>query len=259
MDGKLDIYGYGRRIANVEKYLSVLDEHNRNLIISFKDFLFTKNLSIPRILKYVTNLKTFSELIKKTQFIKNKELDKLTKAELQHLVGIIQQKPYSPYTKHCYKIIIKKFICWVKNSEEGEVKAFLVRGVTPPDGIIVKTTVTYAGWASGEDYEKWNLNDEDASFDIHPNMVLYELGSRKRKAQFIRRYGINNVLWEIAIGHTSRSHMFKPEVSIVVPRNALYEDNELKLLFKEAERTGKDQNVQIHIISDGKKAYAKRV
>ena len=142
--------------------------------------------------------------------------------------------------------------------KKGEVEAFLVRGVTPPEGLTVNTTLAYAGWALGEDYEKWNLNDEDASFDIHYNMVLYEIGSRKRKAQFIRGYGINDILWEIAIGHTSRSHIFKPEVSLIVPRNTLYEDDELELLFKEAERTGKDQSIKIHVVSDGRKAYVKR-
>ena len=121
MNGKLDIHGCGKRMVNIEKRLSNLSKINRDLIISFKDYLFTKNLSLPRILKYVDHLKSINDMVEQSTFIQNKDLDKLTKAEIQHLVGFIQQKPYSPYTRHSFKIVIKKFICWVKNCEEGEI------------------------------------------------------------------------------------------------------------------------------------------
>ncbi|MBS3165686.1 site-specific integrase [Candidatus Woesearchaeota archaeon] len=132
MSGKLDIHGYERKISQVEKYLEKIPKVNRDLILSFKSYLFTKNLSVPRILKYINHLKVMSDTIGSCDLINNKDLDKLTKQDLQHLVGIIQQRPYSPYTRHSFKIAIKKFICWVKNCEEGEL---------PPEIKWIKTSI----------------------------------------------------------------------------------------------------------------------
>ncbi len=123
MQEKLDIHGYGKRMAKIEQYLDKLPKNNKDLILSFKNYLFTKNLSVPRILKYMQCMKKLSDMINELSFIQNKDLDKLTKNDIQSLVGYIQQKPYSPYTKHCYKIIIKKFICWVKNADDRDIPA----------------------------------------------------------------------------------------------------------------------------------------
>ena len=121
MAGKLDIHGYQNKIDKLDKYLDSVSKTNKELILSFKNYLFTKNLSIPRILKYMNHLKVICDMVKECDLIKNKDLDKLTKQDIQHFVGIIQQKPYSPYTRHSFKIVIKKFICWAKNCEEGEL------------------------------------------------------------------------------------------------------------------------------------------
>lgn len=92
MNGKLDIHGYQNKINKIDKYLDSVSKTNKELILSFKNYLFTKNLSIPRILKYMNHLKVICDMVSECQLIKNKDLDKLTKQDIQHFVGIIQQK-----------------------------------------------------------------------------------------------------------------------------------------------------------------------
>ena len=122
MAGKLDIHGYQRKMENLEKSLeNKVSKRNKELILSFKNYLFTKNLSVPRILKYMDHLKSLCYMIDECGFIQNKDLDKLVKSDMQQLVAIIQQRDYSPYTRHSFKIVIKKFTCWAKNCEEGEI------------------------------------------------------------------------------------------------------------------------------------------
>src|SRR3989344_2746599 len=98
-----------------------VSKRNVELILTFKNYLFTKNLSVPRILKYVDHLTSLCYMMDACNLIQNKDLDKLTKSDIQQLVAIIQQRDYSPYTRHSFKIVIKKFMCWVKNCEEGEI------------------------------------------------------------------------------------------------------------------------------------------
>ncbi len=188
---KQDIYNYGSRMDNVENSLSKVSQKNRDLILRFKTHLFLKNLSKPRILKYVCFMKSLAELIESKNVTGTKDLDCLTKQDIQNLVGIIQQRPYSPWTKHGYKIIIKQFIRWVKGCEDGEVpdevkwiKGTVNRSETklPGDGELI----------TQEEVEKV-LNSCDVLRDKAFITVLYESGCRIGELGSLR---IGNILFD---------------------------------------------------------------
>ena len=120
MQEKLDLYNYKKRIEGVEKTLRNISKENKNTILRFKNHLFLKNLSKPRILKYMCFMKNLAELVESNELFTTKDLEKLIKQDIQTIVGIIQQRKYSPHTKHGYKIILKQFIRWAKGCEEGD-------------------------------------------------------------------------------------------------------------------------------------------
>jgi len=69
-------------------------------------------------------------------------------------------------------------------------------------------------------------------------------------------------IFELAFGHEARSKIFKPEVSVIINRavqkNLISEQEERKI-FKKIHSTGENQYMQIHLVSDGNKAYIKLV
>ena len=143
--------------------------------------------------------------------------------------------------------------------QAGEIEALLVRGKTPPEGIIVKATAAYTNWVLQKPYQAWTLSEEEASFDLHYNFVFWEMMSRKRKVQFVKSDSTDLTLYEIACKHVNRSHIFKPEISASFKRNTLLTGEEYLLLSKKSEETGQDQYIDVALVSDGRKAYLRRV
>lgn len=151
-----------------------------------------------------------------------------------------------------------------RQPEADEVKVAMVRGATPSEGIVCKTTMIYAKWITGRDYEDWPISEhEDGSVDIHYNRILTEVMSRRRKLQVLSSSSLDWELVSLAIGHTQRSQFFKPEISVIIPRRKelkeIIRDEEWNTSFKKARETGEDQYVTLRIISDGENAYVKRL
>ena len=68
---------------------------------------------------------------------------------------------------------------------------------------------------------------------------------------------MNHTGLKIATGHQQRGILFKPEVSV------FFKDGTLDIPFEELhevlDRSGEDQRTKIHVVSDGRRAYLKRV
>ena len=76
------------------------------------------------------------------------------------------------------------------------------------------------------------------------------------------RWAIYNIQWtfnKLSAEHYARESLFKPQVSGVVDVRALITDSELKGMIKEASNTGELQSLMFHLVSDGRKAYIKRL
>ena len=63
----------------------------------------------------------------------------------------------------------------------------------------------------------------------------------------------------ISSGHLNRSKLFKPELSLIVPENALCSLQEFEENLRRIHKTKEDIYINFHVISDGRTAYIKRV
>lgn len=80
------------------------------LVSDFLRFLSLNNIQELRINKYKYTLsKTFEML--------NVEPEKATKADIQELVNKIDNSNYKEWTKHDYRVVIKKFFTWLYNQD----------------------------------------------------------------------------------------------------------------------------------------------
>jgi hypothetical protein len=148
-----------------------------------------------------------------------------------------------------------------RNLEEGEIEADFVRGITGPEGIIGETGMWYVdGGLSGE------LPNEEASFDFHFNYIFSELMAPRRNLQFLVANDFSHLALKTVDMHMQKSKLFKPQVSVFI------EEDKIEKVFSEidinnTEKTLRSFGVQgfseikvkMFVISDGRKAFVKRL
>lgn len=118
---KHNIYNFEKQLDSAIKNLarSNISKRNKKIIMNFHDSCFAEELSVPRIIKYVSTLKNISKIMKK-------DFDKADKKDIMKLMQIIERRDYSDWTKKDYKVTLKKFYKWIRGTEEypEEVKWF---------------------------------------------------------------------------------------------------------------------------------------
>jgi integrase len=108
----VDIHNYWGMLVAAEKRLhNPLSERNRELILEFEKKLISKGLSTPSIAKYVGTLTKIGGIL-------GKDFDAATKRDIEDLVFKIERSDRSPWTKHTYKVILKRFYKWLKGGDE---------------------------------------------------------------------------------------------------------------------------------------------
>ena len=119
MKPKKDIYDYSRRLEAATRKLekSAISERNKEFIREFDRACFMEALSKPRRIKLIGSL-----IILARDYLK-KDFDKASKDDLKDIVIKIESvDDYSPWTKHSYKVILKKFYKWLKFGDEYRTK-----------------------------------------------------------------------------------------------------------------------------------------
>jgi len=103
------IYKYkqslAREISNIKK-----DQINGQIILKYYRSRVAEGLSQARILKCMSTLKLISRML-------GKLFSKATKEDIVDLVASIEERDISPWTKHDYKVILKKFYKWLRDSD----------------------------------------------------------------------------------------------------------------------------------------------
>ncbi|MBD3184978.1 tyrosine-type recombinase/integrase [Candidatus Poribacteria bacterium] len=115
MTPKNDIYNYKHKLDMAKKKLEKADisDKNRELIEQFDRACFMEGLSKPRRLKLIGTLIILAEKYLRSDF------DAATKEDIKDIViKIDSREDCSPWTKHSYKVIIKKFYKWLKFGDE---------------------------------------------------------------------------------------------------------------------------------------------
>ncbi len=109
----VDIYKYDEQLEKVFERIdkSEITDNNKKLIKDFLDYCFAEGLSVPRIIKYANTLLTLAKIL-------DKDFDKATKRDIVRVVGRIERNGYSAWTKKDFKVTLKKFYKWLRQTED---------------------------------------------------------------------------------------------------------------------------------------------
>lgn len=92
------------RIKSLEK--SNVSAVNKELIAFFADYCFTEGLGEHRVLKYISTLKNIALSL-------NLDFDKADEKEIRKYISSLERSDKSEWTKHDYKVALKKFYKWM--------------------------------------------------------------------------------------------------------------------------------------------------
>ena len=117
---KQDIYQYDQKLAAYTKKIKSgnLNAITKKQLLEYKEHLFIKGISKPRILKYLEVLSIVAAKIEK-------EFSDLTKKDVERFISYLQQKDYSPWTKQTYKVMLRRFMTWLNNGEMPETVSWI--------------------------------------------------------------------------------------------------------------------------------------
>jgi len=163
---KIEVHNYQRRL---ERVLSKIDESSidrkcKSAILDFYNDCLSRGLSKARILKYLDTIERIARHLKKP-------FEEATKDDIARLVREIEERDYSGWTKHDYKINLKIFYRWLRKTEEYPeevkwIKPTVKKGSLLPEEILTEEEV--------EKLAESATNLKDKAFIL----VLYESGCR---------------------------------------------------------------------------------
>ena len=109
-----EVYNYSRTLERELSKLrsNCLGKENSKTVLRFYKQLTAEGLGIARRIKYLCTLRRIASLL-------NKPFSKVTKDDIIDFVAKIEQRNYSGWTKHDYKMILKRFYKWLRNFDEG--------------------------------------------------------------------------------------------------------------------------------------------
>lgn len=125
----MDLHNYQRqfqrqleRIKNTDEML----EDNKESALKFKDYLMSEGIGIPKIDRYLTDLRKFDKLLGKP--FKNAD-----KADIRRVIAEIEQGNLAPESKRTFKILIRKVYKFLRGIDE--------RGVYPEEVRWINTSI----------------------------------------------------------------------------------------------------------------------
>lgn len=141
MRNKIEIYNYDRQIESVLNRIkhSKTEPKNKAAILDFYEDCLPRGLSKARILKYLYTLQSIAKLF-------NKSFEKAAKDDIVDIVRKIEEKDYSDWTKHDFKVVIKIFYRWLRKADEYPdevkwIKARVRNGNLLPEEILTEDDI----------------------------------------------------------------------------------------------------------------------
>lgn len=159
-----EIHNYGRKTERIIERLNANRNENSQLIVKFYHHLLVNSYSQARVSKYL-------ETLNKLAMMLGRPFESATKDDIAELIKTIELSEYSDWTKRDYKIILKIFYRWFKNSEDYPEEVKWIKVKEGKNGTLPEELLTY------EDIEK--LSQATNNFrDKALVLVLYESGCR---------------------------------------------------------------------------------
>jgi len=183
MEKIIDIHHYDKKLISELKRIkeSILANKNKKLLLEFHNSCFSEGIGKAKIVRYLGDLKKICLILKKN-------LDICNKKDIQNVVGEIEKMDYAYSTKRGYKIVLKKFYKWLRDTED----------IYPEEVRWIKTTSEKSKERLPDDL----LNEEDILKLIQNAdkirdkafiSVLYESGCRIGELATIK---IKNILFD---------------------------------------------------------------
>ena len=107
----MDLYNYKERVRRTISQYQQSDDYNTQKVVEFTNKLVAENLSYARIWKYIQSLREIDRRLG------GKSFDSVTKRDIENLVSELNTSQYSEWTKHSYRVVIKRFWKWLKGDE----------------------------------------------------------------------------------------------------------------------------------------------
>lgn len=108
-----DIHNYSRRLEQILVRLEKeeIGNTNRKYIKEFSQFCVANGISAGKVQRYIGDLIILAKWIKK-------DYKKCDRKDIEFLILKLEQSHYSEWTKYGFKIGLRKFFTWLRNSEE---------------------------------------------------------------------------------------------------------------------------------------------
>jgi len=109
-----DPSSWEKALEKARKKISTLPvaDSNRQAILKFSEFCFSEGLSTRRVIKYLYTLAVIAKWLPK-------EFVKVDRSDIECLVNKIERSDYAEWTKHDYRVALKKFFRWLRKTEDG--------------------------------------------------------------------------------------------------------------------------------------------
>jgi len=119
------IYNYERTLA-VELSKIKEDPYNAEVLFKYYRSRVAEGLSLARIIKCLSTLRLISKSL-------SKKFVEATKDDVVNFMAGVEERSISQWTKHDYKVILKRFYKWLRDSEDypPEVRWIKVSGNIP--------------------------------------------------------------------------------------------------------------------------------
>jgi integrase/recombinase XerD len=184
----IDGHWYKRRFDNAIRNLKAntdVSEANKRTILRFLRDLESENVGIPRLTKYLFTMPVIGEKL-------GKNFNDATREDIKRIVSEINQSTkYSDWTKSDFKIALKRFYRWLRESPKGETPREVAwitisngKGQILPEELLCEDDVTRLAAAAENSRDRafvWALYESDAR--------IGELLNLRRKHVTFDQYG----------------------------------------------------------------------
>jgi site-specific recombinase XerD len=168
LNRRIDIHDFHSRLHAAEQLVQSANpiiQRNTKLIQKFEHVIVAEGLSTGRVTKYVLSLRKLAKWL-------GQDFDTVTKPDIEDLINQLERSNYSAWTKHDYKVVIKRFYKWLNGGNEyPEAVKWITTTFKKKDSLLPKDLLT-------EDDVKQLVDAASSPRDKAFIITLYESGAR---------------------------------------------------------------------------------
>ncbi len=159
-------------IVCIQRDPSISDK-NTKAMMDFSTYSIAQGLSVARALRYINDLKCLNRFLKK-------DFEDTTREDIERVLTELEKSNYAEYTKHGFRIVIRKFYKWLRKTEDfpPEVKWYDIKEpknkIRLPEEMLTEQEIIRL------------INAARNSRDRALVAVLYESGCRMGEMMFLR-------------------------------------------------------------------------